>query len=557
MSLTRAQELFADRKFGLFIHWGLYSILGRGEWVLFNEKLPAEQYEALRHQFTGEKFDSDAIADLAATAGMKYVVLTAKHHDGFCLYDSALTDYTSVRSAAGRDFIGELAEACRSRDLGFHPYYSLWDWRHPDFVPDDPDRWQGYLDYYQGQVRELCTNYGPLSGMWFDPGGGQGPDYDFKRTADIVHELQPDAAVMSWDYWIGEHTFKRLTRLDDHGHHMLRGDVAQSLESVLFEACETINDSWGYNATDKNYKSVGTLLGLLVDVVGRGGNLLLNIGPYADGSVDTESVARLREIGRWLKDNGDALYGTRAQLHPRINGEGYTITRENHAYFLLRNLAPLLDRLSETSDPLETLEGVAEVRFNGVRSQVESVHAKGKPTSLDFSQDGTKLAVSVPRKALRWRHFVLDVETRGKAEVDLDIRPEPDGSLVCNAEVAAIFTSSPGEPGYYADRDRIGNWNHADAKLVWLARIEREGDYRVTLDYSCDKTAAGSPYEIRIGDSLICQTTTATDSWTDFALADVGTVHLPTGNVQVEIKALKLLTYAFVDLRSIRLTPCE
>lgn len=554
---SRRQELFLDRKFGLFIHWGLYSILGRGEWVLYNEKLPREDYASLSRKFTGDNFNADAIATLAVEAGMRYVCMTAKHHDGFCLFDSALTDYTSVKTAARRDFIKEMAEACSAHGLGFHPYYSLWDWYHPGFVPEDSDRWQQYLDYYQGQVRELCENYGPISGMWFDPGGGVGPDYDFGRTAEIIHGLQPDAAVTQWDYWVGEHTFSRLGRLDEHGRHMIRGDVARNLESVVFEVSDTINESWGYNANDTRYKSAVSLIRLLGDVVGRGGNLLLNIGPRADGSVDSESAARLREIGKWLSQNGEAIYGTRAILHPRVNAEGYTLLRDDHAYFLLRNLTPLLDRMMEEADPLETTDAVANVEFNGVRVPVKSVRPLGRTESLEFNQDGTKLTVSVPRSVLRWQHFILDAQTAGKAEVDADIRPQPDGSLICEAQWAALTTINPGEPRFYEGENRIGNWNHSNASLAWLIRVPRDGSYRIFVEQACEETAAGSPYELRIGDTAIEAVTKASASWADHIMVEVGMVDLPAGKVQVTMKPHSLKSYAFLDLKSVRLVPVE
>ncbi len=558
MSYTRAQALFADRKFGLFIHWGLYSVLGRGEWVMHNEKLPVEEYGALRHQFKGEKFDAEGIARLTVEAGMRYVCFTSRHHDGFCLFDSALTDYTTVRSAAGRDFVAEMAEACRRHGLGFAPYYSLWDWYHADFCPEDPPRWQRYLDYYHGQVRELCTNYGPLSGMWFDPGGGVGPDYDMKQTAEIVHSLQPEAAVMSWDYWVGEHTFKTMGRSDEAGRGILRSDPAEDLQPVLFEVCETINNSWGYNASDRNYKSAQQIIRYLVDVVGRGGNLLLNVGPLPDGSIDQESASRLKAVGTWLEENGEAIYGTRAVLHPRVNPLGYTTYREDRIYFFIPDVTPLLGRMAEGADPLEGLEGKTKVEFDGVRSRVEQVSALGKPEALEFEQEGTRLRVQIPRPVLRWRNFILRVETEGKAEVDGDVRPAADGSLVLPPEWAAIFTSTPGAPRDHRDAEGvkyIGSWRNPTAKAVWLARLEREAEYQVVVEQACEARAAGSVYELRVGDTVWQDTVRPTLSAADYVAVNVGCVRLKPGMVRVQLTPLVIRAGALMNIRSIRLVP--
>ena len=296
MSHTRAQALFADRKFGLFIHWGLYSVLGRGEWVMHNEKLPVEEYAALRHQFKGEKFDAEGMARLTVEAGMKYVCFTSRHHDGFCLFDSALTDYTTVRSAAGRDFVAEMAEACRRHGLGFAPYYSLWDWYHADFCPEDPPRWQRYLDYYHGQVRELCTNYGKLDIMWYDvnwPLSAEG--WESAKMNAMVRKLQPDVVINN-----------RSGLPEDFGtpeQHIRAEDLGR-----MWEACMTFNDSWGYTPIDTNFKSAWQVVAMLRQVAAGGGNLLLNIGPAPSGAAPEPCVKILGEVGRWMDRYGKTIY---------------------------------------------------------------------------------------------------------------------------------------------------------------------------------------------------------------------------------------------------------
>jgi alpha-L-fucosidase len=577
---TKAIRLFSDRKFGLFMHWGLYSILGRGEWVQYVEKIPIPEYEKLAQRFRGENFDADFIAKLALDAGMKYIVLTAKHHDGFCLFDSKLTDYTSVKNS-GRDFIGEIANACHKYNLGFHPYYSLWDWHHPDFIPDDSARWLQYLAYYHGHVRELCTNYGAVSGMWFDTGGGVNFDYDFEKTAAIAHELQPDAAIMCADYWVGEKS--GIPSADNRPK--LQGLATTTLNPGCFEVCETVNDHYCCCPTDHNFKSTSYLWHYLLEVVGHGGNFLLNIGPQPDGTIDDDSAGSLRRLGQLMRKHGDAIYGTRAAVHPSINSNGYTTVRDDRAFFFVTNLTPTLDALIDLGDPLNNAAGEAEVEFTGIRSKVNSVMTMDGGAVPAFQQDATRLRVTVPRTAMTWPHIVLEVRTDGNAEVDHDIRPENDGNLILTPECAAIYSPTFGEPRYFPEENgpgRIGRWTDAKAKVEWLVRISTANQYEVFIEQSCEARGASVPYLVRFSDPslqisriinhltdataeeiirksqsgviVLNAETRLTGSWADFATISLGVVTLPAGPITIELES-KSDNSAFMDIRGIKLLP--
>lgn len=576
-----ATELFSDRKFGLFMHWGLYSILGRGEWVQYIEKIPAPDYAKLAQEFKGQKFDADLIARLAVDAGMKYIVLTAKHHDGFCLFDSKLTDYTTAKTAAGRDFMGEIAEACHKQGLGFHPYYSLWDWHHPDFVPEDSARWQGYLDYYHGQVRELCANYGAVTGMWFDTGGGVGPNYDFEKAAAIAHRLQPEAAIMCDDYWVGE----KSGQPSADNRPKLTGIAVGTLSPGCFEICETVNDHYCCCPTDHNFKSTSYLWHYLLEAVGHGGNFLLNIGPQPDGTIAADSAGCLRNLGKLMCKYGDAIYGSRAAVHPRINPNGYTTVKDNRAFFFITNFMPILDALADVDDPLNSSAGAAEVEVNGVRSKVTSVVMQGGGDTLAFRQNGTQLKVTVPRRVMTWPHIVLEVLTDGKAEVDYDIRPEVDGSLVLTPGCAAIYSPTPGEPRYFPVENgpgHLGMWTDSKARVEWLLRLPSAGAYDVVIEQACPGAVAGSPYTVtftepglhmtrivnhltgatveenlkraQIGVTVLKAKTRPTGGWSDYAGVSLGSVTLPAGPVTVNL-ASKSDKTAFMDVHSISLVP--
>ena len=299
-------------RFGMFIHWGLYSLLERGEWVMRNERILPEEYAQLARRFRGARFDADAWAGLAREAGMKYMVLTTRHHDGFCLYDSKVSDYTAPKTAAGRDFVAEYVQACRKAGLKVGFYYSLLDWRFPGYF--EPRRYRKsaaqLVAQAHSQVRELMTMYGKIDILWYDGGwllGSPTPTtkramtafWRAKRLNAMVRDLQPHIII--------NNRSGPDEDLDTPEQH-----VTASAAGKGWESCMTMGDScgWGYIRNNPNMKTVPQLLQNLVIAAAGGGNYLLNIGPKADGTVRREEVVRLRAMGDWLKINGEAIYGS-------------------------------------------------------------------------------------------------------------------------------------------------------------------------------------------------------------------------------------------------------
>jgi alpha-L-fucosidase len=327
----RGSNWFQDVKFGMFIHWGLYSLIGRGEWVMHWEKIPVLEYQELASQFNPLEFNADAWVKLAADAGQKYMVITSRHHDGFSMYNTALSDYKVTNTPFKRDPIAELAEACSRNPqvkLGF--YVSLLDWHHPAyrFQQQSGLAWEDYLDFLHGQVRELCTNYGDLASFWFDGDWPRhhiteenayflaGGSFEYEKLYGIIRELQPDAVIHN-----NRHE-KPLPGEDVQGFEQdlpganTAGFNTTEVYGLPLEVCMTINDNWGIHFKDENHKSPRQLIHYLVRSASVGANYLLNVGPTASGVILPEHTKRLRQIGVWLKLNGSSIYGTRTGLIP-------------------------------------------------------------------------------------------------------------------------------------------------------------------------------------------------------------------------------------------------
>lgn len=324
-------EWFQDARFGMFIHWGLYSLIGRGEWVMHWEKIPVPAYEKLAAQFNPVQFDADEWVQLAADAGQKYMVITSRHHDGFSMYNTALSEYKITNTPFRRDPLAELAEACAKNGqvkLGF--YVSLLDWHHPAyrFREESGLAWEDYIGFLHGQVRELCSDYGEVCAFWFDGDWPRhaisdenayftaGGSFEYEKLYGIIRDLQPDAVIHN-----NRHD-EPLPGEDVQGFEQdLPGDNTAGFNTteiydMPIEVCMTINDHWGIHFEDQNHKSTQRLLHNLVRSAGLGGNLLLNVGPSAEGTILPEHARRLREIGAWLKINGESVYGTRKGLIP-------------------------------------------------------------------------------------------------------------------------------------------------------------------------------------------------------------------------------------------------
>lgn len=348
--IRKRTEWFMHDRFGMFIHWGLYSIPACGEWVMSWKEMTVEEYEPYFRLFDPVDYDPAKWVRLAKEAGMKYVVLTAKHHDGFCLFDSALTDYKATNTKAGRDLVREFVEACRKEGLKVGLYFSLIDWHHPDFpkygdrqhpmrnreeFKDEKIDFDRYLEYMHGQVKELVTGYGKLDLLWFDFSYDDmcGEKWKATELIQMVRKYQPDVVIDNRLEGAG----------DNHGSIasvnplITSGDFAspeqiippygirdEAGEMIPWELCATMNNHWCYCNFDHQFKPAEMLIRKLVECVSKGGNMILNVGPDAKGNIPEESVRILKEIGQWIEKNKESIYGAGICELPKPEWGRYT-----------------------------------------------------------------------------------------------------------------------------------------------------------------------------------------------------------------------------------------
>ena len=342
-----------DAKFGMFIHWGLYAVPageykgekveGIGEWIMHSLQIPIDEYEEFATQFNPVKFDADEWVSLAKEAGMKYIVITSKHHDGFCLWDSDLTEYNIVDATPyGKDILKQLSQACEKHDMRLGFYYSIMDWHHPDAQAihepkynrgrDSEDvnpNFSRYVEeYMKPQLKELLTEYGDIDILWFD--GEWIPDYTSEMGKDVynyVRNIRPDIIINNRV----DKGRQGMSGMNAEGD--FAGDFgtpeqeipATGVEGFEWESCMTINDTWGYKYFDHNWKSSELLIHHLIDVVSKGGNYLLNVGPTAEGLIPEPSVKRLKDMGQWMDSYGESLYGTDPSPVDRPEWGRYTV----------------------------------------------------------------------------------------------------------------------------------------------------------------------------------------------------------------------------------------
>ncbi len=546
-------------RFGMFIHWGLYSAAagewegkattGAAEWIMNDMAIPLSQYARLAPKFNPVKFDARQWVRLAKEAGMKYIVITTKHHDGFALYPSSLTDWCIKSTPFHRDPLKELADACQAEGLRLCFYHSIMDWHHPDYAPrkpwnnlaTTPPNFDRYAAFLKGQLKELLTGYGPIGVLWFD--GEWENTWTYDRGADLynyVRNLQPDIIVNN----------RVSTELPLQAGQRPFGDYRtpeQSIPSnglgpgVDWETCMTMNNTWGFKQSDHDWKSAQTLVRNLIDCASKGGNYLLNVGPTGEGLIPEPSVERLRQIGSWMKINGEAIWGTSAGPFPRPLPWGRCTTKVSADDTIL-----YLHVFDWPADGELLVHGL----MNPVLSASLLAALNTQPLDTECTENG--LVVTLPRSAPSALSSTIVVQLRGVPEIQpTALAQKRDGSITLAASQARLH----GTTFQYecsGPLDNIGYWTTPDDWADWEFNLSRPGRFAVSAVIAALESGS---FEISIAGQTLRCAAPRTGSYITFAPVKLGVVELPTaGKAILAVRPIKA-GWQPMNLKTIRLEP--
>jgi len=549
----RRMAWWRDAKFGLFIHWGVYAvpagtyqgrqIPGIGEWIMRNGRIPVAEYRAYARQFNPVKYDPKAWAALARDAGMKYIVITSKHHDGFALYDSKVTDWDSADATPyGKDLLTPLARAARSNGLKFGLYYSqAQDWTHKGGAKAGQRDGEGWDDAHKGsfdtylreiavpQIDEILTRFKPDI-LWWDT-----PVLMTKERAQPFLPLVARHPNIITNNRLGG-GFSGDT--DTPEQHI----PATGIPGRDWEVCMTMNDTWGFKSYDHNWKTTQDLIQKLCDIVSKGGNFLLNVGPTAEGEIPQPSIERLKEVGRWMKTNGEAIYGTTASPFSRLPWGRCTTKR----------------RPDGTTLYLHVFDWPTNGRLTvpGLRSAVRSARllAGGKRLEVASSPEGA--VIQVPETAPDANASVIRLEVPGALDVAKILpRQAADGSVTLTALNADIHNQL-GTDAKVEEKDgksNIGYWTDARATVSWVFEVQKAGEFDVLADLAAPQ--AGSQFAVQLGQARIVTEAPATGDYAKFQSAHLGRITIArAGEHELYLRPVAG-KWKPINLRSVTLRP--
>ncbi|CAH1202038.1 hypothetical protein PAECIP111891_01897 [Paenibacillus allorhizoplanae] len=555
-----------EAKVGMFIHWGLYSLPG-GVWkgdpvnaayaehLQLRAQIPIPEYEHIADHFHALRFDATAWVRAAKDAGLKYMIFTAKHHEGFAMYDSQVSDYSIVKATPfGRDPVAELAAACQSEDMVLCLYYShAMDWHHPDSQGNTLDypanigaydalhtwekdvnkstRYERYLQEKAfPQVKELLTQYGPIGILWFDC-GHKITDKQGKQFVDLVHEVQPGCLV------------NRRVRREGFGDYENTGDNQRHMRTPRrdWESIATLNHSWGYNQTDQQWRSAEDILHDMIHVVSMGGNYVINVGPTGDGEIDAKSIELLGVIGTWLKVNGESIYGSQGSPIGRTPWGRCTL-KGNTLY------------LHVWDWPAR-----GELLLPGLLNPIQKCYLLGDSSKRSFPHqllnDCGDHIIHLPSEALDPICTVVAVEFQG------EIASNPKQVVVANgvSHVFGVFDGElTGETIRYdtgkKGRDNLKNWSSMQDSISWEFCVIKGGAYRVAAVYGAGDPSVGGLFEIAAGDNKLVASVMQTGGEYEFQNYEIGPFYFEnSGEYTLTVRPQAICGAVLMNLKEIRL----
>ncbi len=530
-----------EAKFGMFIHWGVYAvpagtydgkqIPGIGEWIMNRGKIPRAEYRAFAGQFNPVKYDADAWVRLAKQAGMKYIVITSKHHDGFTLYPSAASDWGIGITPYQKDLLAPLAQACREHGLKLGFYYSqAQDWTNGgsgnNWDPS-PDR---TMDEYIAavavpQVREILTRYGEFPAvLWWDTPRDMNPD----RARPLIELLKLKPGIIHNNRLGGE--FQGDT--DTPEQHI----PATGIAGRDWETCMTMNRTWGFKSYDHDWKSTETLVRNLVDIVSKGGNYLLNVGPTAAGLIPEPSITRLEEVGRWMDANGEAIYGTTASPFRKL-AWGRCTKKSGAAGGILY---------------LHVFHWPANgnLLVPGLRSEVDAAGLLVGGQSLETTATDDGVVIRLPATAPDPIASVVKLSYRGALEI-VNVWPRPDADGVLTLSAAQADTTGKIQVEHKHGQPNLGYWLKDQDTVAWTFQGQAAGHYRVVAEIAAEAPAA---FTVRCGDNELPVTTTVQDGYATFREVELGALELGAGKQTLKLVPVRG-QWNPVNIRRLTLTP--
>ena len=546
---------FREARFGMFIHWGLYSVPAgawqgkdynnAGEWLQYSAQIKPRDYEPLQQQFNPVNFDAEKWVKIAKNAGMKYIVITSKHHEGFGMWPSKQSTWNIGHTQFHRDPLKELAAACKKAGLKLCFYHSIMDWHNPDYLPRKP--WDDrpvqtpnidkYVDYMKAQLKELLTNYGPIGILWFD---GEWEDtWTHERGVDLykyIRTLQPNIIVNNRvDTGRTNSGASTSENVGDYGTPE-QSIPANGIPGADWETCMTMNDTWGFHATDHNWKSPELLIRNLVDIASKGGNYLLNVGPTSLGEIPPGSADRLAQMGKWTKVNGESLYDSSPspfakQLHwGRVTqkpGKLYLHVFDPTQPILLAGLKTPVKRVFELANP--------KITFEVTPSDLGPV----------VNLNGTILPDNIDSV------LVAEIEGAPRVETVMQVSDASGDIRLDGIDGEVHGDTLAYEPAHRA----LGFWTNAGDSVSWKFRLTKGGEYNLALQVACQPDTAGGTFEVTIGAQTLTGTVPPTKDWNTFVKLDLGSVVIDTpGDYTLTVKPSKLGAQALMNLRSVTLS---
>ncbi|HLY59784.1 MAG TPA: alpha-L-fucosidase [Terriglobia bacterium] len=549
-------QWWREARFGMFIHWGLYAVpadstdltgkKGIAEWYFYNKQKQVKDYEKFAAQFNPVKFDAKVWVETAKNAGMKYIVITSKHHDGFDMFDTKLSNYCITKATPfKRDPMKELAAECQRQGIKLCFYHSIMDWHNPDYLPRRP--WEKetrppdganldrYIEYMKGQLRELLTNYGPIGIIWFDGGWEHNAlELHSQEVNSMIRSLQPGIII--------------------NDRNNLPEDYATPEQNIppnalpggrQWETCMTMNDTWGYAKNDTNWKSSEDLIRKLIDISSKGGNFLLNVGPTAEGVFPDAINERLAQIGAWMKVNSESIYGTSKSPFRKLPFDGRVTAKGNTLYLHVFEWPKDGLTLNDLETPVENARAI---------DGSEKLAIKTSP-----SNGSTVLHISRPKK-IDAVATVVELHLAGPPKVS-------ESNLAVNAVDGGIYELKAGDAEIHGghaqydwegvhQEDYIGSWTEAGDYVTWRVAVATGGRFRVEVAYASPPPNEGAKFTVGFeGGSNASGIVRGTKTNRDFRTETLGEIEIPAGMQTLAVRITSLPGSAAMNLHQVRLVP--